>query len=86
VIAHVLYLVEKRLDELVKGPGVDHEPRLKSMPWALTLSSLAWAEVISSDHPSGIPNLEIIRPGHHSTQYLQRSALSPQSLSSLLIS
>jgi hypothetical protein len=45
VIAHVLYLVEKRLlklGELVIGPGVDHELRLKSMPWALTLSSLAW--------------------------------------------
>jgi hypothetical protein len=40
--------------------------------------------VSSLDHPSGIPNLEIIRPGHHSTQFLQRSALSPQSLSSLL--
>jgi hypothetical protein len=26
------------------GPGVDHGPRLKSMPWALTLSSLAWDE------------------------------------------
>jgi hypothetical protein len=46
VIAHVLYLVEKRplkLGELVIGPGVDHL-RLKSMPWALTLSSLAWDE------------------------------------------
>jgi hypothetical protein len=48
VIAHVLYLVEKRrafkLGELVIGPGVDHGLRLKSMPWALTLSSLAWDE------------------------------------------
>ena len=35
VIAHVLYLVEKRplkLGELVKGPGVDYGLRLKSMP------------------------------------------------------
>jgi hypothetical protein len=47
VIAHVLYLVEKRplkLGELVRGPGVDEGPRPKSMPWALTLGSLAWAE------------------------------------------
>jgi hypothetical protein len=46
VIAHVLYLVEKslKLGELVIGPGVDHGLRLKSMPWALTLSSLAWDE------------------------------------------
>jgi hypothetical protein len=43
VIAHVLYLV-KKLGELVRGPGVDEGPRPKSMPWALTLSSLAWAE------------------------------------------
>jgi hypothetical protein len=47
VIAHVLYLVEERplrLGELVIGPDVDYELRLKSMPWALTLSSLAWDE------------------------------------------
>jgi hypothetical protein len=47
VIAHVLYLVEKRplkLGELVIEPGVDQGLRLKSMPWALTLSSLAWDE------------------------------------------
>jgi hypothetical protein len=28
----------------VRGPGVDKGPRPKSMPWALTLSSLAWAK------------------------------------------
>jgi hypothetical protein len=33
-----------KLDELVKGPGVDNGLRLKSMPWDLTLSNLAWAE------------------------------------------
>jgi hypothetical protein len=33
-----------KLGELVIGPGVDHGLRLKSMPWALTLSSLAWDE------------------------------------------
>jgi hypothetical protein len=47
VIAYVPYLVEKRplkLGELVRGPGVDEGPRPKSMPWAWTLSSLAWAE------------------------------------------
>jgi hypothetical protein len=46
VIAHVLYLVKKsfKLGELVIGPSVDHGLRLKSMPWALTLSSLAWDE------------------------------------------
>jgi hypothetical protein len=33
-----------KLDELVRGPGVDHGLRLKSMHWAFTLSSLAWAE------------------------------------------
>src|SRR3569833_2264842 len=27
-----------KLGELVKGPGVDYGPRLKSMPWAWTLS------------------------------------------------
>jgi hypothetical protein len=30
-----------KLGELVIGPGVDHGLRLKSMPLALTLSSLA---------------------------------------------
>jgi hypothetical protein len=48
VIAHVLELpcgeASFKLGELVRGPGVDHELRLKSMPWDLTLSSLAWAE------------------------------------------
>jgi hypothetical protein len=33
-----------KLGELVRGPGVDEGPRPKSMSWALTLSSLAWAE------------------------------------------
>jgi hypothetical protein len=33
-----------KLGELVIGPGVDHGLRLKSMPWALALSSLAWDE------------------------------------------
>jgi hypothetical protein len=33
-----------KLGELVIGPGVDNGLRLKSMPWALTLSSLAWDE------------------------------------------
>jgi hypothetical protein len=45
VIAHVLYLVEKRPFRL-KGPGVDQGPRLKSMPWTLTFSNLAWAECV----------------------------------------
>jgi hypothetical protein len=46
VIAHVLYLVKKRPLSLVnvRGPGVDEGLRPKSMPWAWTLSSLAWAE------------------------------------------
>jgi hypothetical protein len=30
-----------KLGKLVEGPGVDHELRLKSMPWDLTLTSLA---------------------------------------------
>jgi hypothetical protein len=33
-----------KLGKLVRGPGVDHELRLKSVPWNLTLSSLAWAK------------------------------------------
>jgi hypothetical protein len=33
-----------KLDQMVRGQGVDYELRLKSMPWDLTLSSLAWAE------------------------------------------
>jgi hypothetical protein len=33
-----------KLGELVRGPGVDKGMRPKSMPWALTLSSLAWAK------------------------------------------
>jgi hypothetical protein len=32
------------LGKAVRGPGVDEGPRPKSMPWALTLSSLAWAK------------------------------------------
>jgi hypothetical protein len=33
-----------KLGELVRGLGVDEGLRPKSMPWALTLSNLAWAE------------------------------------------